>query len=220
MIRLYLTSAKIKEFKPLTEYCVKNKLAYHVVTNEELDTITSSTHHEGVCALFKRPKILSLNEYLKNKKDKDLILSIVGVKNPHNIGPIMRICAHFGVNTIFFDSNSPVFSASAYRTSEGGAEALSFVQIQDLGEALMQAKKAQYQILTTSSHPPSINLYQAQIKNKAIIVMGEEREGLSAEILKLGDLSLMIPGSGAVESLNVSSAVSVILSHLYSRLFQ
>jgi TrmH RNA methyltransferase len=78
-------------------------------------------------------------------------------------------------------------------------------------EGLEAFRKAGYTIVTTSSHQGT-PLAQAQLPEKMVLVLGQEREGLSDTAFKQGDMSLSIGGTGNVESLNVSVATGVLLA--------
>ena len=116
LIRLYITQEGVFDFRPLVRHCVDNKLAYHIVSAEELETIAKTTHHEGIALVCKKRIQPELSEVLK---DKGMIVALEGVENPHNLGAIMRSCAHFGVKAIVYEAKVPVaLSAAAQRTAE------------------------------------------------------------------------------------------------------
>src|SRR5690606_4500011 len=120
LIRLYITQEGVFDFRTLVRHCVDNKLAYHIVSAEELETIAKTTHHEGIALVCKKRVQPALSEVLK---ENGLIVALEGVENPHNLGAIMRSCAHFGVKAIVYEAKVPVaLSAAAQRTAEGGAE--------------------------------------------------------------------------------------------------
>ena len=78
-------------------------------------------------------------------------------------------------------------------------------------DALEQFRKAGYAIVTTSSHAGT-PLFKATLPRKMVLVLGQERDGLSDAALSSADLSVSIDGTGNVESLNVSVATGVLLA--------
>ncbi len=79
-------------------------------------------------------------------------------------------------------------------------------------DALEQFRKAGYSIVTTSSHAGT-PLFKATLPRKMVLVLGQERDGLSdAALSSSADLSVSIGGTGNVESLNVSVATGVLLA--------
>lgn len=212
IIRAYVTQETLFEFKPIIRHCVDQKLAYHVVTTEELDDITKSSHHEGVALLIKNKPLPDLKGIFS---DKGMVLALDGVENPHNLGAILRTCAHFGVKAVIYKAKVPVaLTGAAYRTSEGGAEIVDSLHIQDWAAVLGEAKANGFEIYATSSHKGN-SLYDTSFKSSSLVFMGAEGEGLSPDLLKKISTHLMIPGTESVESLNVASATAVILSEWF-----
>ncbi|MFZ4712418.1 MAG: TrmH family RNA methyltransferase [Bacteriovoracaceae bacterium] len=218
IIKLYLTKTHLKTFAELVRFCTQNKRAYHVVENVELEKVGATNHHEGVVMVMKRKPVITLQSFLKTiKKDEPvLLLALENVSNPHNIGAIMRSSAHFGAKAILVTAKEPAQTSSAYRTAEGGAEVLDIVEATQMTEALKILVKEGFELVATSSHAKE-SLFQSQLSKRLVVVMGEERHGLSKEMTKLCHKTVTIPGSGAVESLNVSVATAIILGEYWSQ---
>ncbi len=214
IIRAYTTQDGIFEFKKIIRHCVDHKLAYHVVTPEELETVSKSTHHEGIVLVVKTKKAPLLTEILEGE-GRRLILALEEVENPHNLGAIMRTAAHYGVSGIIYEAKVPVASSSsAIRTAEGGAESVPALHIDKWSDVFDLAKKQGYQFFATSSHDGK-SLFETKFPEKTILFLGAEREGLSQPMLKKMNALLSIPGSGEVESLNVAAATSAVLTEWF-----
>ena len=214
IVRAYVTREGIFDFKNLMKYLADNKVAYHVVEKEELDNITKATHHENIAFIVKNKKLPELKELL-NEKGPSLILCLEEVENPHNLGAILRSAAHFGVKAVLYESKVPVaYSAAAMRTAEGGAETVPALQVTDWGHVFDLSKRAGFHSFATSSHKGD-SLYETKFPEKVLLFLGAEREGLSDKLMKKMDQYLIIPGTGEVESLNVSNATTAILSEWY-----
>jgi TrmH RNA methyltransferase len=215
IIRLYLDESNVRAFKPLMKWCSQNKKAYHIVENHELEKITESHHHEGVCILAKMPKAMDFDQMVANiKNEKNVcLLYLDGVSNPHNIGSIMRAMAHFGVFYILGEEGRvPELSPSAFRIAKGGAEFVHLVLIKKPDEGLKTLKKYGFNLVTTSSHGGS-SLYDYSFLNKTVIIMGAESEGVSKKLFDFAENKIQIPGTGYVESLNVAVASALCVSY-------
>lgn len=215
IIQLFLTKEKLKNFSHITKYCAQNKKAYHIVTRAELEQMTKATHHEDVCMLIKKESGQTLEKYLQTKPSNSILIALENVSNPHNIGAILRSAAHFGVNGLILPEAKIASSASAIRTSEGGAEYVSIYEASNFEKTMALLQKNGYQIVTTSSHAKD-SLYDLKWDKKVVILFGEEAHGLSKNSLALGS-TIKIPGTDNVESLNVSIAASIILSDFYQK---
>lgn len=124
----------------------------------------------------------------------------------------MRTCAHFGVKGLMVQDASMLESGAAVRTAEGGAEHIQAIDADGFDGALDEFRRAGYTIVTTSSHKGTTPLTKASLPKKMVLVLGQERDGLSETVMQQGDLSLSIGGTGQVESLNVSVATGILLA--------
>ena len=214
LIRAYVTRDGVFDFKDLVRYCVDHKLAYHVVESEELDKLSRATHHEDILLVVKTKKIPLVKELLSTE-GRSLILALEEVENPHNLGAIMRSCAHFGVTGIIYEAKVPVaLTAAAYRTAEGGAESIPAIHISNWNDVLDLAKMKGFKTLATSSHKGE-SLYKTTFPEKTLLFVGAEGVGLSDKLTKAMNGLLSIPGTGEVESLNVSNDTTAILTEWF-----
>lgn len=216
VIRLYLAEDVAPRFADVMKYLAQHKRAYHLVSHAELEKIAGSQHHGGVVMIVKRKDEVSIATYLRlhRHKTQDCLLALDGVGNPHNLGAIARSCAHFGSSAIVMTEPQLLQSGAAARTAEGGVEFIQPLQCDSLTQALQLCRQAGYTVITTSSHA-GVSLYKSNLPAKVVIVFGEEMQGVSAAVAKSADIALQIPGTGHVESLNVSVAASLILGEWY-----
>ncbi|HEY0720342.1 MAG TPA: TrmH family RNA methyltransferase [Gammaproteobacteria bacterium] len=218
VIRIYIEQALIKPFADLLKWAATQHKAYHVVSSEELEKITESVHHQGICLLArdKPPTTFpALLKRLKTEQRPQLLAYLDGVENPHNLGAIVRSCAHFGIHHILGEAGKlPRLSPSACRVAEGGAE---FVELVALDQPLAQLKQLQqlgFTLLATAMQRGH-DLYHYQFPPRTVLIFGAEERGVSQAMFKAADATLHIPGSGHVESLNVSVAFALIAGENY-----
>lgn len=216
VVKMYLEASMASKFADVMKHLAANKHAYHIVDSSELEKVAGSQHHGGVVLIVKRKPDLSLAAYLAANKHlkQDCLLALDGVGNPHNLGAIVRSCAHFGVKGVIMTQPYLLQSGAAARTAEGGVEFVDGLSCEHLPLALQLCKQAGYSLVTTSSHA-GVSLYQSQLGSKVVVVFGEEMDGVSKQVANSTDVALQIPGSGQVESLNVSVAASLILGEWY-----
>jgi TrmH RNA methyltransferase len=216
VVKMYLQPEYAGRFADVMKYLAANKKAYHLVDAAELEKIAGSQHHGGVVLVVKKRENLNVASYLTlNRKQKqDCLLALDGVGNPHNLGAIARSCAHFGVSGVLMTEPDLLQSGAAARTAEGGLEFVQGLSCENLPLALQLCKQAGYTLITTSSHAGK-SLYQTELPAKVVIVFGEEMDGVSQAVANNAEIALQIPGTGKVESLNVSVAASLILGEWY-----
>ena len=211
--KLYLTQARVPALKPLLAWCVANRVGYRVVEEADLNKLAASAHHEGVVADVLRRPPLTLEAWLAAlPAGPALALWLDGVGNPHNFGAILRSAAHFGVAGLLLPQDSPLaLSGAAARVAEGGAEAVPLVQAGDSASAFATLRAAGFGLAATLVEGGD-NLFAAKLPQRLVYVMGAEGEGMDRNLAKTCDLTLSIPGTGRVESLNVASATAVLLA--------
>jgi len=211
--KLYLAEARIPQLQPLLAWCVKHRIGYRVVEEADLAKLAASSHHEGVVADVLRVDPLGLSDWLQSlPAGPVLALWLDGVGNPHNFGAILRSAAHFGVSAILQSHESTLaVSGAAARVAEGGAEQVPLVRMQDRNAAIAQLRDGGFQLAATVVRG-GVDLFAIELPQRLVYVMGAEGEGMDDALAKACDLQLSIPGTGAVESLNVAAATAVFLA--------
>ena len=187
-----------------------------VMSDAELSRISGSSHHEGLCVAA-RPR-----SWLPAAKLADLLVEKRGaaialdrVRNPYNVGAILRGAAFFGVDAALLGAPAPhpALAPDAIRVAEGGVEHLALSRTTDLADTLarLRSRGARVYGADGSARESAIGFAFAR---PAILVVGHEREGLSPRVRAECDHVIAIPGSGAVESLNVAVATGILVSEL------
>lgn len=211
--KLYLLEARLARLQPLLKWCVANRVGYRVVEEGDLNKLAGTTHHEGVVADVLRAPALPLADWLQQLGDAPaLALWLDGVGNPHNLGAILRSAAHFGAKALLLSADSTLaLSGAAARVAEGGAEALPLVRLPETAQAMAQLRAAGFGLAATLVDGGA-DVFAATLPARLVYVMGAEGEGMDRALAAQCDLQVSIPGSGAVESLNVASATAVLLA--------
>lgn len=218
IIRVYVHKDKVDIFGKILQWCAQNKKAYHLLDGPDLAAVAESVHHEGVVLLALAPQSLENRTFLAavKKNNYPALLYLDGVQNPHNIGSILRAMAHFGCRYLLGEKGSfPKVSPSMARVSQGGIEHVSLVRLNKPLDLLRELHiNQQYQVFATSSHAKS-SLYKAELKQRSLFILGNETTGISKPLMKLAKEHINITGTGNVESLNVASSASLLLSEYW-----
>ncbi|CAN7214049.1 rRNA methyltransferase [Pseudoxanthomonas sp. LjRoot168] len=217
--KVYLTESRIQALKPLLAWCVKQRVGYRVVEEGDLDRLAASTHHEGIVADVRKVEPLPMSDWLRALPEGKPVaaLWLDGVGNPHNFGAILRSAAHFGVAGILLPRDSTLaISGAAARVAEGGAEQVPLVRMGQPDNAAAQLRNAGFSLAATVVRGGD-DLFAAKLPQRLVYVMGAEGEGMDARLADACDTRLSIPGSGAVESLNVAAATAVFLAQWAQR---
>jgi TrmH RNA methyltransferase len=214
--KVYLTEARIADFQAVLAWCVEHRLGYRVVTAEDLERLTQSRHHEGVCFDVRARPLGGLSSLMRRLPPGPALLAwLDGVANPHNVGAILRSAAHFGAAGVLL-SPLPVsdLPGATYRVAEGGAEALSLARVL-AGENAPKVLRESGFVIAATVPRAGESIYAARLPSRLVLLLGAESEGLSSSLRAIADLHLTIPGTGRVESLNVAVSAAVLFGEYY-----
>lgn len=214
--KVYLTEARIPQLRDVLAWCARERIGYRMVADADLERLSRSTHHEGVVFDVIPPVEPALAPWLATLPRGPIQLAwLVGVGNPHNFGAMLRAAANFGVAGMLLASGARLgLSGAACRVAEGGAEHVPIVRHGEVDATLSSLRAAGFSILATSSHGAE-SLYVRPLPKRVVWLMGAEGEGLPRALFEAADRVVAIPGTGAVESLNVAGAFAVLLAEYW-----
>jgi len=161
---------------------------------------------ESLSSLKNSNEDIALVKYLEEKEiSANTILLIDNVRDPSNLGTILRTCLAFGVKDIVLSENTvDLYNPKTLRASEGAIFSLNILRDNLLN---FISKHKEYKVLSTSLKVTDLS---ALDNTKKMIVIGNEGNGVSKEILDISDEYLKIPIKN-IDSLNVAIATSIIL---------
>jgi TrmH RNA methyltransferase len=196
------------------------KKIYRCVEPAELEKIAGTVHHGGIVAVVAAPALRAplpadLGTWAR-KREPLLLLDHVG--NAHNLGALARTAAFFGVPRIVVP-NSPeaaVPNDAAFRVAEGGLEAVEVFRVPDLARFARELAAAGYEVIGAATRGGRADAKRDAAKPVAL-ALGNEERGLSEPVTAACTRLVTIPGSGKIESLNVSVAGAVLMWELFAR---
>jgi TrmH RNA methyltransferase len=214
--KVYLVESRLGDLKAVLAWCVQRRLGYRVVAATDLEKLTQSQHHEGVCFDVRARPLVSLSTLLQRlPAGPALLVWLDGVGNPHNLGAILRSAAHFGVaGALLSPAPAGDLPGAAYRVAEGGAEAVPLARVAAGEDALGALARAGFAVAATVPRAGE-SLYAARLPARLVVALGAEGEGLRRGLIERADLPLTIPGTGAVESLNVAASAAVLFGEYH-----
>jgi TrmH RNA methyltransferase len=202
-----------RELAELLREAARRRIAYRELPSAELAKVAGTLHHEGVCLQVRARPPLRLAQIADTLSDGGFVLALDGVRNPHNIGALLRSAAYFGGRALLVAGGEERgLSAGAVRVAEGGAEYVPVCFVPELCDALERLREAGAQIVGADAHRGE-PLESARLADKSVLVLGSERSGLSPAVRRHCATLVRIAGTGRVESLNVSVAAGILMAH-------
>ncbi len=174
------------------------------VTSAELKQMSCLKNPPGVLGVFSFKK--------KSEIDfSDWMLALDDVRDPGNLGTIIRLCDWFGITTIICSKNTvDCYNPKVLQATMGSIARVN-IHYTDLSNFLQDATIPIYGAFMNGA-----SVYKANLPEKGILVMGNEGKGISKEIGELISQEISIPqfGNKTTESLNVATATAILLNEV------
>lgn len=218
--RLYFDYATGRKIGVICKALAAAKKIYRCVEPAELEKIAGTVHHGGIVAVVPAPALRApLPADLKAwaaKRVPVLLLDRIG--NAHNLGAIARTAGFFGVTHLVLpsDPGAALPGEAAYRVAEGGLEAVQVFRVPNLARFASELKAAGYEVIGAATRGGRPEAAKREARPIAL-ALGNEEHGLAPEMAAACTRLVTLPGTGAVESLNVSVAAAVLLWELVAR---
>jgi TrmH RNA methyltransferase len=212
VFRLLYTDARKTEVGGWCKLLAAAKRPYRLLPEDEMEAVAGTLHHGGVVAVAAPVPVRPFSPAQIDGPAPVLVLD--GVGNPQNFGAIVRTAAFLGVRHVILsgDARQAYPSDAAIRVAEGALEQVSLWRARLLAPALA-ALGRRFTTLATALGPGGIAPDAVARDRPVAIVLGNEEEGLAAETVAACAHVLTIPGSGAVQSLNVGAAAAILAWH-------
>jgi len=179
-----------------------------LISKVELKKISSLKTPNTALALFgiKDPDTID---------ESKLIIAVDDIRDPGNLGTIIRLCDWFGVRDIVCSpSTVDIYNPKVVQATMGSLTRINITYL-DLESFLKQTKLQKFGTFMDSK-----NVYKEYLPEKGILILGNEANGISSTIEKLVDQKITIPRFGNLqqtESLNVATATAILLSEFKRR---
>ena len=201
----------------ICEECINNgtidkELLYEIakedcvyVTEKVFNTLTDVTNPQGILATINKQNSEENISY-----NEDVIVVLDGIQDPGNLGTILRTVDSVGLlQIILSEKTADPYNPKVVRSTMGAIYRVNIVRSNNVIETLKNMKKHKYEITATSLNTNK-SIYDIDYSKK-VIVIGNEANGVSNEVMNLADIKVKIPMLGKTESLNAAVATGVIL---------
>lgn len=174
-----------------------------------LREVTGFHVHRGALASMQRPALPAVGDVLR---DARRVLVLEDVVDHTNVGAIIRSAAGLAMDAVLVTPRcaDPLYRRSV-RVSMGTVFQVPWTRLADWPQGALDLKAAGFTIAALALSPSAISLDElaADPPGRLALVLGTEGDGLSRAALDAADLTVRIPMSGGVDSLNVAAAAAV-----------
>jgi TrmH family RNA methyltransferase len=175
-----------------------------LISERELQTMSALKTPNKVLGVFKISAAKAI-EY------KDWVLALDGVRDPGNLGTIIRLCDWFGIEHLVCSKDTAdCYNPKVLQATMGSIARVNVVYT-DLEEVLKQKPTTIF-----GSFMDAQEVYSTDLPQSGVLLMGNEGQGIRTALLKYIDTQIGIPKFGAkgAESLNVATATAILLSEI------
>lgn len=173
-----------------------------------------SRTHQGMVAYLSPIEYQNLPEIITStfERGEDPLLVLAdGITDVHNIGAIARTAECVGAHALVVPSRgSAQLGADALKTSAGALSHIAVCRVESIGQTVQFLQTNGLRVFAASETGASVHTH-TDLSGPLAVVLGDEYEGVSRDVLRAVDGAVRVPIHGSVESLNVSVTAGVIL---------
>ncbi len=199
------------------DFFLQNKITSSVKCEMALETdlVALGTFQSNkACLAVVKQKKMSLPNLVTN----ELILVLDNIQDPGNLGTIIRICDWYGIKNVVCSNETVDF----YNPKVINSSKASFLRVNciytNLTDFLKEASVKNIQVYGAVLN--GSNIYSTTLQKNGIVVIGNEANGISSDILYYVNQKISIPCFGNAESLNVGVATAVVIDNFFRQNYQ
>ncbi|MGB3532042.1 MAG: 23S rRNA (guanosine(2251)-2'-O)-methyltransferase RlmB [Microcoleaceae cyanobacterium] len=207
-----------RRFQELLQQAKGNGVIIDQVNTQRLDQITQGANHQGIVAQIAPYEYLDLETLITQAKSADpnpVIIVAEGLKDPHNLGAIIRSAEAIGAQGIVIPQRRSVgITATVMKVAAGALESFPVARVVNLNRGLETLKAEGFWVYGTVASAPQ-TIETTKFSGPIVLVVGSEAEGLSRLVEQSCDVLVSISLRGKTPSLNVSVATGMALYEIY-----
>lgn len=205
IIEIHCTQEVFTKHKDLIE-----SHKYKIATSQQLNSLVpKDATHQGIALLVAPIATSNLGDIDLNDPEAKIAI-LDQVTDPHNIGATLRSAAAFGIKAIIMtNDNSAEESGVVAKTACGALELVPIIRVVNLKSTIELLKKQGFWIIGLDGSAKEF-VSKKVLSGKVAMVLGAEGSGMRRLTMEACDLLVKIPISETMESLNVSTAASIV----------
>jgi TrmH family RNA methyltransferase len=197
-----------KEFAEIIKTAEKKNVPVEFCGRREVEYLKTTESFPGIMAIIEMPEVV-----FEDLMDERPIICLDEIKDPGNLGTIIRTADWFGIHNIILSEDSvDPYNEKTVRSTMGSIFRVKILNKYKLSAVLEKIKKEDYKIFAFKAN--SENEWDGKIPPKSVLIFGSESHGIRAEYVDFADKLYSIKGKGSAESLNLAVSVGIVLSKL------
>ena len=185
---------------------------YIILSDKVFNLVSDTVTPQGIMAVVNQ-KNCTLEEIVNNDTgtEKKCFIIVEDIRDPGNMGTILRTAEGAGVSGVILSKESvDIYSPKVIRSTMGSIFRVPFIYSDDLKETINSLKKHGVKIYAAHLNGEELTKNR-NMEGPAAIIIGNESNGISDEVIGLADKLIKIPMKGLVESLNASVSAAILM---------
>ena len=195
----------------------------YTVSDELFNKISEENSPEGLICVAQYPdkhvKKATKDDFFDTASDKTKrVVLLESVRDPGNMGTIIRSAAAFGVDALAISSDcADIYNPKTVRGAMGALFKMNVYVFDDIKTAVSSLVDSGRKVYAAALDKTAVRLDEVELSAGDAVIIGNEGHGLSQETIEACTRSLYIPMEEGSESLNAAIAASVIMWNMYSK---
>jgi 23S rRNA (guanosine2251-2'-O)-methyltransferase len=209
-----------KRFQAVRALAAMRQIPIELVAVSRLTEEAGTATHQGIVAFVTSSPVLTFEQlagHLRAQEPVPNLAILDGVKDPRNLGAIIRSAAAFGIAAVIIPGRRAVgLTATVAKTAVGGLEHVAVAEVTNISQTLERLKKLGFWIVGTdelAETPCQMFAFPAPVA----LVFGEEGTGISPLVKRHCDALVRVPVCGPLRSLNVAVAAAILFYEVRRR---
>ena len=205
---VFLSELCVKKIEN-TMYDITKHKSFILISKNVVDLISGVYNSQGAFAIAKKPNCFDI----KNISNDEVVLALCEVKDPGNIGNIIRCAFSFGIKKVVLYNCCDIYNQKVVRSSMGGLFKVKFLNCNDFSNFLKYLKSKNINTFASVLHNKAEGVSFLKGKN-GVIIVGSEASGLPSYVVDMCDSKVSIKMAKNAESLNVAVACGILLHEM------
>ncbi len=210
-INYLIISESLRESERILQILEKiktQKLPIYITDEKKFKALADTQTPQGIaCIVTKKEQPTGMNS-------GSLLLGLDAIRDPGNMGTIIRTADWFGIDGIFTSSDSvDIYNPKVIRSTMGALFHIPIKENVTLYDELNFLKQNNFKITGTVSEG-GVPIEQFKKQEKTVLLIGNEAQGLSPELDSIIEINICITGKGKSESLNAAIAAGIAIYYL------
>lgn len=202
----------------LMQVLAQHNVSYMIQDKAWFNRQFPKINHQFCCIYFRIQPHINLEQLIAKTKGQPhgTILVLDQIQDPHNFGAILRTAAAVNIaGVIILNKNQVQLNTTVLKVSQGLGLLVDVVVVNNLSQALQKLKDNGFWVYATTMSTKSVDYNQVTYAPYSVVIVGNEGNGISTQLVQNADFHILIPMHSSVESLNVSVATGLVLYQIY-----